>query len=84
MATGTIVINETRCKGCSLCNQVCPKHLIHMDTGRVTEKGYIPAVLIDPEQECTGCAICSVICPDVCITVYRDVPATRAAQATTA
>jgi len=75
MAKGTIVINEARCKGCTLCNAVCPKQLIHMATGRINQKGYIPAVLQDPSGECTGCAICAVICPDVCITVYREVPA---------
>ena len=84
MATGTIVIDESRCKGCTLCNTVCPKNLIHMDSGRVTAKGYTPAALVDPSNECTGCAICAVICPDVCITVYRDVPAARLAGAATA
>jgi len=75
MATGTIVIDETRCKGCTLCTTACPKGIIHMASGRVNEKGYTPAVLVDPDNACTGCAICAVICPDVCITVYRDVPA---------
>lgn len=84
MATGTIVINESRCKGCTLCNGVCPKNLIHMDSERVTAKGYTPAVLVDPDGACTGCAICAVICPDVCITVYRDMPAARLAAAATA
>ncbi|GAB4574013.1 MAG: 4Fe-4S binding protein [Anaerolineae bacterium] len=77
MATGTIVINEARCKGCTLCTMVCPKHIIQMADGKVNEKGYTPAMLVDPAQECTGCAICAVICPDVCITVYRDVPAAK-------
>ncbi len=77
MATGTIVINEIRCKGCTLCTTVCPQDIIHMDTGRVNEKGYTPAILVDPDQRCTGCAICAVICPDVCITVYRDIPASK-------
>ena len=82
MATGTIVINEARCKGCALCNQACPKGLIEMDKGRVNTKGYTPAILADPDEGCTGCAICAVICPDVCITVYRDVPADKLARAT--
>ncbi|MBN2469210.1 MAG: 4Fe-4S binding protein [Anaerolineae bacterium] len=77
MATGTIVINESRCKGCTLCTTACPKNIIHMAVGRVNEKGYTPAELVDPENACTGCAICAVICPDVCITVWRDVPASK-------
>jgi 2-oxoglutarate ferredoxin oxidoreductase subunit delta len=83
MATGTIVINEARCKGCTLCTTVCPQHVIQMDVGRVNEKGYTPARLLDPDNHCTGCAICAVICPDVCITVYRDVRASRLQTALT-
>jgi 2-oxoglutarate ferredoxin oxidoreductase subunit delta len=77
MAKGTITINAARCKGCSLCAHACPKNIIRMATNRVNEKGYIPALLVDPDGQCTGCAICAVACPDVCITVYRDVPAGR-------
>jgi 2-oxoglutarate ferredoxin oxidoreductase subunit delta len=78
MATGTIVINEALCKGCTLCTTACPQNLIRMDTERVNEKGYSPAKLVDPENQCTGCALCAVICPDVCITVYRDVHESKA------
>lgn len=77
MATGTITIDETYCKGCELCALACPKGIIEMATGRVTPKGYVPATLVDPDGECTGCAICAVACPDVCITVFRDVPVTK-------
>jgi 2-oxoglutarate ferredoxin oxidoreductase subunit delta len=82
MATGTIVIREARCKGCTLCSTACPKGVIAMAVGHVNEKGYVPAVLVDPDGLCTGCAICAVICPDVCITVYRDVPAASLQTAT--
>ena len=75
MATGTIVINEARCKGCTLCMVACPKAVIEMASSRVNTKGYRPAELVDPLHECTGCAICALVCPDVCITVYRDVAA---------
>ena len=77
MATGTIIINEARCKGCTLCAEACPKHIIEMASDRVNAKGYIPAMLVDPDNACTGCAICAVACPDVCITVYRDIPAAK-------
>jgi len=36
-------------------------------------------MLQDPEAECTGCAICAVICPDAAITVFRWIPAAKAA-----
>jgi 2-oxoglutarate ferredoxin oxidoreductase subunit delta len=75
MAKGRIEINEEICKGCTLCSLACPQSVIQMHTDRINAKGYYPAMLADPEQKCTGCAICAVACPDVCITVYRQVPA---------
>ena len=74
-AKGRIEINEEHCKGCTLCVVACPQHVIEMATDHVNKKGYYPAMLVDPEGKCTGCALCAVACPDVCITVYRYVPA---------
>jgi 2-oxoglutarate ferredoxin oxidoreductase subunit delta len=68
---GTITIDESRCKGCTLCTVVCPKGLISMASW-FTPRGYRPAVLVDPDGACTGCLLCSTICPDVAITVYRE------------
>ncbi|MGD2057123.1 MAG: 4Fe-4S binding protein [Anaerolineales bacterium] len=79
MATGYIVVNEELCKGCELCTTVCPKSVLTMADDRFTPKGYHPVELVDPDKLCTGCAICSVICPDAAITVYRYVPAEKAA-----
>jgi 2-oxoglutarate ferredoxin oxidoreductase subunit delta len=79
MAKGRIEVSQVLCKGCELCTTVCPKDLIVMATDHFTPKGYHPAMLQDPEAECTGCAICAVICPDAAITVFRWVPAAKAA-----
>ena len=81
MAKGRIVVDDALCKGCELCTTVCPKDVIHMAMDRLTPRGYHPAALVDPQGECTGCAICAVICPDVAISVYRWVPAAKAAEA---
>lgn len=81
MARGRIEVDETYCKGCSLCAMVCPKDLIVMASERLTPKGYHPAELIDPDGECTGCAICAVICPDASITVYRFISVREAVPA---
>jgi 2-oxoglutarate ferredoxin oxidoreductase subunit delta len=83
MAKGRIEIDERNCKGCSLCTLACPQDVIVLSTGSVNAKGYYPAQLTDPDGKCTGCALCAVACPDVCITVYRQVPA-KAAHAAAA
>ena len=68
---GTIVVDENRCKGCSLCTTVCPKGIIVL-ADYFTPRGYRPAKLVATPQTCTGCLLCSVICPDAAITVYRE------------
>lgn len=73
MATGRIVIDLERCKGCEICRPACPQDVIKL-ADHLNSKGYRPAVLVDPHHDCTGCALCAVVCPDGCITVYRDVP----------
>lgn len=71
MASGTVVILQDRCKGCQLCVEVCPQHVLALNSEVINTKGYHPAELIDPDGACTGCALCAVMCPDVCITIYR-------------
>ena len=73
MATGRIVIDAERCKGCELCRPACPQSVIQL-ADRLNTKGYHPAEYVDPAHLCTGCALCAVVCPDGCITVFRDIP----------
>lgn len=70
MAKGIVTFDEKYCKGCELCALACTKHLIALDTARLTPKGYHPAKLIEPE-ECNGCANCAIMCPDSAITVEK-------------
>lgn len=65
-----IVVDDHYCKGCGLCVDVCPQHIIALDPDRLTAKGYHPAKLTEPER-CTGCSTCFQMCPDVAITVVR-------------
>lgn len=62
-------IASERCKGCSLCIDVCPKHVLALDDAVVNERGYHPVRLIDAPA-CTSCALCARVCPDVVFTVY--------------
>ncbi len=65
-----ISINQSRCKGCGLCVEVCPKNLISVDQG-MNKKGVYPSSCSRPEN-CTGCLLCVTACPDVAITIYQD------------
>lgn len=67
-----IEINEDFCKGCGLCVDTCPLHLIRT-VNRISPKGYYPAEFVDPEGKCTGCALCAIMCPDVAIEVFKKV-----------
>lgn len=72
MAKGWVYIDEGRCKGCSLCVDACPQHVLTLSMDRFNAKGYHPVRLMNPD-DCTGCTICAIICPDVVFTVYRKV-----------
>jgi 2-oxoglutarate ferredoxin oxidoreductase subunit delta len=76
MAKGSVYIDENRCKGCSLCVDACPQHVLALSSKRFNAKGYRPVELVVPEK-CTGCAVCAIICPDVVFTVYREVRKTK-------
>lgn len=67
---GNVKINQDKCKGCSLCVNVCPKKILQLDTNKVNPKGYNPCSCIDTDA-CIGCAFCATICPDVVIEVFR-------------
>jgi 2-oxoglutarate ferredoxin oxidoreductase subunit delta len=82
MAKGLVVIDEDRCKGCSLCVSACPTHALRMAEGRFNVKGYSPVEVADPEA-CTGCGVCAIICPDVVFTVYRQKRQRSSAPAST-
>ena len=67
---GAIVVNTDRCKGCQLCIEACPRHVLVLAPRQVNVNGYSFVVPAHPE-DCIGCASCGIVCPDGCITVYR-------------
>jgi 2-oxoglutarate ferredoxin oxidoreductase subunit delta len=69
---GWIEVNELFCKGCELCVNACPQHVLALDMEQLTPKGYHPVYLIG--EGCTGCAICAIVCPEAALTVYRENP----------
>ncbi len=60
------------CKGCGLCTDACPKHIIKLDLTILNGKGYHPAYITD-QGACIACALCATMCPDVVITVEKNV-----------
>jgi 2-oxoglutarate ferredoxin oxidoreductase subunit delta len=80
MAKGHVFIREDQCKGCGLCVTACPQQVILINNERLNARGYHPAQYVDPEGKCTGCALCAVVCPDVCLTVYKFIPASSTAE----
>lgn len=64
-----IHFSTEECKGCQLCEQACPKHLISMES-TTNGKGYNPAYCTD-EAACIGCGSCAKMCPDSVISIYK-------------
>ncbi len=72
---GFIRIDKELCKGCYLCESVCPLGLISV-SDTLNQKGYYPAQYSEEdkaieEHRCKGCALCAIMCPDIAIEVYR-------------
>lgn len=65
-----LTFKEELCKGCGLCVNACPKHILKLSNTHLNQKGYSPVELEKPE-ECIGCASCALMCPDCVITVER-------------
>ena len=65
-----VTFDEERCKGCGLCETVCPKQIIALSNERINAKGYHPAG-VEKQEDCIGCAFCATVCPDCVITVER-------------
>jgi 2-oxoglutarate ferredoxin oxidoreductase subunit delta len=56
-------INEAWCKGCVICVDICPTHVIEMQRGK--------AVAVR-QEECIGCLQCEYHCPDMAIAIHKE------------
>ena len=65
-----VSFDEERCKGCGLCETVCPKQIIALSKEKINAKGYHPAQITD-QDKCIACAFCATMCPDTVITVEK-------------
>lgn len=58
---GQVEIAEEECKGCGLCIEACPPHVLKLSE-RFNSRGYHPAMYWG--AGCTGCGICFFACPE--------------------
>jgi len=64
-----VVVTDERCKGCGLCVDVCPPHVLALDERFVNAMGHHVVRLVDADA-CTSCARCARVCPDAVLTIY--------------
>jgi len=58
---GLLQVDENECKGCGLCVEACPPHVIRMNE-LLNHDGYRTASYAG--AGCTGCGICFLACPE--------------------
>ncbi|HUX44138.1 MAG TPA: 4Fe-4S dicluster domain-containing protein [Terracidiphilus sp.] len=68
---GLLRVDGNECKGCELCVEACPPHVIDMSEA-LNHYGYRTATYAG--EGCTACGICFMVCPEPgAITVLRAV-----------
>jgi 2-oxoglutarate ferredoxin oxidoreductase subunit delta len=65
-----LTFKTDNCKGCGLCVDACPKHLLQLSKDKINKKGHHPAEIIDMEA-CVACTSCAIMCPDCIITIEK-------------
>jgi 2-oxoglutarate ferredoxin oxidoreductase subunit delta len=64
---GHLFIIPERCKGCKLCVNFCPRHVLE-ESLETNAKGYhIPRIAEGHDSDCVHCQFCTLICPEFAI-----------------
>jgi len=65
-----IVIDETFCKGCSICIVFCPTDVL-VESKTLNRQGYYPP-RVEKERDCHGCRLCELLCPEFAIFIVNE------------
>ena len=60
-----LVLNTTKCTGCGICSEVCPKEAIVLGLVGAVRRGAVTdeaAISVDPAK-CSYCGVCTILCP---------------------
>lgn len=64
-----VIILKDNCKGCGLCINFCPKHVLIIGKD-INALGY-NNVAVDKMEDCISCKTCTVVCPEAAIELYK-------------
>ncbi|HJJ90344.1 MAG TPA: 4Fe-4S binding protein [Methanocorpusculum sp.] len=60
-----LVLNTTKCTGCGICSEVCPKEAIVLGLVGAVRRGAVKdeaTISVDPAK-CSYCGVCTIMCP---------------------
>lgn len=65
---GIFAVFPELCKGCGLCIEKCPTHVIQWSQNLA----FNGTTTVEPRMEgCIVCGLCQTVCPDTAISIYR-------------
>ena len=64
---GQVYLIPERCKGCELCVEFCPQHVLQVSEETNARGYHYPSIASGKETACIHCEFCTLICPEFAI-----------------
>jgi len=64
---GDVYLIPERCKGCGICIDFCPRHVLQESSTTNTKGYHLPELAPGKESACVHCQFCSLLCPEFAI-----------------